>query len=227
MTLILALETATKVCSVALYKDENLIDCKEEHGDYSHAEHLAVFAKDLLNKHHFEFKNLSAIAISKGPGSYTGLRIGTSFAKGLCYSLQIPLIAIETLKGMAELVREEIIADAYICPMIDARRLEVYSALYSADLKEMESIEATVIDEQSFAKYLDEKPVYFIGDGAEKCRPIITHSNARFEKISYPSAISIGALAITKYKSEMFEDVAYFEPFYLKEFIALKGKKLV
>ncbi len=224
MAYLLALETATKVCSVALFDNDKLLISKEQNGSYSHAENLASFVESILKEVKVDTKELSAIAVSKGPGSYTGLRIGVSFAKGLCYALNIPLISIDTLKSMAWGCEVE--EEALICPMIDARRMEVYAAVYTANLEELKPIAADIIDETSYADYLKGKKVYFIGDGASKCEAVLTHENAVFKE-SFPSAKYMGALAFSKYSAQDFEDVAYFEPYYLKEFIAIKSKKLV
>jgi tRNA threonylcarbamoyladenosine biosynthesis protein TsaB len=228
VALILSIETATKVCSVALSKNGQTIAFKEEDGAYSHAEKLALFIDELIQESSYEYSDIDAVAVSKGPGSYTGLRIGVSLAKGLCYSLQKPLLAIETLKAMAWGASQEIgLGDYSLCPMIDARRMEVYSAIYSQELECLKTTSADVINEDSYASFIEEKPVYFFGDGAEKCREVIKHKNAVFSKSFFPSARSLGVLAQELYEQKVWEDVAYFEPYYLKEFIALKGKKLV
>lgn len=224
MAYLLALETATKVCSVALFKEEKLLLVKEQDGAYSHAENLAVFVEDVLKEAGVDINELSAVAISKGPGSYTGLRIGVSFAKGLCYSLALPLIAIDTLKSMAWGCNVE--ADALVCPMIDARRMEVYAAIYNSQLEAVKPISADIVESTSYHEYLENQKVYFIGDGASKCKAVLTHKNAIFQE-GLPSAQNMGSLAFTKFKNAEFEDVAYFEPYYLKEFIAIKSKKLV
>jgi tRNA threonylcarbamoyladenosine biosynthesis protein TsaB len=228
MAKILTIETATKVCSVALFENDQLIAFKEINSDYSHAEKLAVFIDALLLENEMEATELSAVAVSKGPGSYTGLRIGVSLAKGLCFSLGIPLISIDTLKSMAWAANQENSKnDLLYCPMIDARRMEVYSAIFDSELRSIQPIKATIIDEHSFEEYLSERKVLFFGDGAEKCSETLTATTALFSSKFYPSSTNLGALAFDKFEKQQFEDVAYFEPFYLKEFIALKGKKLV
>lgn len=228
MTNILAIETATKNCSIALFQNGELKTFKELAGSYSHAENLAVFAEDVLAQAALSFADIQAIAISKGPGSYTGLRIGVSFAKGLCYGIGVPLISIDTLQHMAysavELTQE---TDALYCSMIDARRMEVYAAIYDAQLKEHRKIKAEVVDESTYLKFLDQKKVYFYGDGALKCEKVIKHSNAVFLGLLLPSAKSMGSLAQKAFEKQDFVDLAYFEPFYYKEFVALKGKSLV
>ena len=227
MSLILAIETATKVCSVALFKEDELIALREQNGNYSHAENLAVFVKECFQEVHYDYKDLSTISVSKGPGSYTGLRIGVAFAKGLCFSLNKPLIAIDTLTCMAWGVSKEHAEDSYFCPMIDARRMEVYSSVFDNQLKMVRPIGADIVEEEVYASFLEKRKTYFFGDGSAKCRPIIQHENAIFLDQGLPSARNMGLLSLSKLQAGDFEDVAYFEPFYLKEFIALKGKKLV
>jgi tRNA threonylcarbamoyladenosine biosynthesis protein TsaB len=218
MALILCIETATKSCSIALAREGQLLACKEAVSqEYSHSEQLTVFIEDLLQEQHLTVQDLNAIAISSGPGSYTGLRIGVSTAKGLCYSLDIPLISISTLEAMAQLMTEKH-SDKTLCPMIDARRMEVYCALFDQD--EQTEIEAKVIDATSFQKELQQKPILFFGDGADKCQEVLTHANAHFELEIYPSARGMIALANNKFANKQFEDVAYYVPFYLKEFVA-------
>ncbi len=223
MALILALETSTKNCSVALFNNGNLVAVKEQNSDgYMHAEQLTLFVNAVLKEGEVALKNLDAIALSKGPGSYTGLRIGTSTAKGLCYALDIPLISISTLQAMAFGIaqKEEY---ALFCPMIDARRMEVFAAIFDSDNKEIRAVNADVVDEDTYSSYLDEK-VLFFGDGAIKCKAIINNTNAYFIEDIYPSAINLGVLADIKFQNMEFEDVAYFEPFYLKDFVAGKKK---
>ena len=218
MALILCIETATKSCSIALAREGQLFACKEAVSqEYSHSEQLTVFIEDLLQEQHLTVQDLNAIAISSGPGSYTGLRIGVSTAKGLCYSLDIPLISISTLEAMAQLMKDKH-PNKQLCPMIDARRMEVYCALFGTD--QQTDVEAKVIDENSFSKDLEQGSLLFFGDGADKCQEVLIHPNAHFELGVYPSAISMIALAHHKYQQQQFEDVAYFVPFYLKEFVA-------
>ena len=218
MSLILCIETATKSCSVALAKDGQLIDLREEVSEqYSHSEQLTVFIEQLLQQQGLKVSDLDAIAVSSGPGSYTGLRIGVSTAKGLCYASDIPLISISTLEAMAQLMKDKH-PNKQLCPMIDARRMEVYCALFGTD--QQTDVEAKVIDENSFSKDLEQGSLLFFGDGADKCQEVLIHPNAHFELGVYPSAISMIALAHHKYQQQQFEDVAYFVPFYLKEFVA-------
>jgi len=222
MSYILNIETATKNCSVSLSKEGKVvetIDYMEE--GYSHAEKLHVFINEILQKNSLTPSDLSAIAVSKGPGSYTGLRIGVSSAKGLAYGLNIPLIAISTLEHMAHQIQDK---KAYIIPLIDARRMEVYSAVFDGKHKEIREVRAEIIDENSFSDYLSQKPVYFLGDAVKKVKKVITHQNAIFRDESFPSAKEMASLSYLKFKQKDFVDTAYFEPFYLKDFIATRKK---
>ena len=225
MSYILNIETATHVCSVALSKDGVTLDLIENFEDKTHAELLTVFIEQILERNHIVSENLSAICVSEGPGSYTGLRIGISVAKGLCYGLKIPLISIPTLKAMA-FGAEKIISDKEIlCPMIDARRMEVYTTLYSSDLEIIENVHAKIIDSDSFSKILQTHTVLFFGTGSEKCKSTILNPNAQFIDKTFISASNMSYLGFEKFKNKEFEDVAYFEPFYLKEFQAIKSQK--
>lgn len=228
MALILNLETATTVCSVSLGKDGQLLAFKELNGDYSHSENLTLFIEEVLQQAHVKLADIDAVAVSKGPGSYTGLRIGVSTAKGLCYSLNKPLIATPTLQCLAFGVQRskfKVQSSNLLCPMIDARRMEVYCAIYNADNKEIKATAAEIIDENSFSDLLKENTIYFFGDGAEKCKSILSHSqNAIFIDNIFPSAKNMISLSEQAFVSGQFEDVAYFEPFYLKDFIAGKKK---
>ena len=218
MALILLIETATKSCSVSLSSENKIIACKEEvNKQYSHAEKLTVFITELFKTQDFSIKDLDAIAVSKGPGSYTGLRIGISTAKGLCYALDIPLISVSTLKAMAFRMAQKEESDLY-CPMIDARRMEVYNAFYNNTNKEIRGIQADIIEAHSYQKELDKK-VLFFGDGAQKCKQIIQHPNAKFLDDIFPSSKDMLEIANEKFSEKIFEDVAYFEPFYLKDFV--------
>ena len=222
MALFLLIETATKSCSVSLSSENKIIACKEEVNEqYSHAEKLTVFITELFKTQDFTIKDLDAVAVSKGPGSYTGLRISVSTAKGLCYALDIPLISVSTLKAMAFGMAQKEKSDLY-CPMIDARRMEVYNAFYNSTNKEIRGIQADIIEACSYQKELDKK-VLFFGDGAEKCKQMIQHPNARFIDGIFPSSKDMLEIANEKFAEKDFEDVAYFEPFYLKDFVA--GKK--
>ncbi len=223
MTYILNIETATKNCSVSLSRNGELIAIKElNNGNYSHAEVLHSFVNEVVNESGISLSDLSAVAISKGPGSYTGLRIGVSAAKGLCFALDIPLISINTLASLAHGLT---IKSGKIVSMLDARRMEVYSAVFEKDFIQVRETKAEIIDGNSFLEYLDKGTVYFVGDGAEKCKDVITHDNAVFSEEQFPSAKEMCSLAYDKYKKNDIEDVAYFEPFYLKDFIVIPEKK--
>jgi tRNA threonylcarbamoyladenosine biosynthesis protein TsaB len=219
---ILNIETSTKACSVALFSGKQLVSHKEHVEEkFSHSEKLSLYMLEVLDLAKITFTDLSAIAISMGPGSYTGLRIGVSTAKGLCYALDIPLISISTLQAMAYGISLTKKSDVF-CPMIDARRMEVYSAFYNAKNKLIRKIQADIIDEKSYQKELTDK-VLFFGDGSEKLHETIIHDNASFVSNFHPSAKFLGPLAYKKFQETDFEDTAYFEPYYLKDFIA--GKK--
>ena len=222
MGYILNIETATKNCSVALAKEGKTILCKEiaEEG-YSHAERLHVFIEEIIKEAGITLNDLSAIAVSQGPGSYTGLRIGVSAAKGLCFALNIPLIAIDTLQVLASQVD---VADGWIIPMIDARRMEVYSAIFTPNLDKRREILAEIIDENSFSDRTEK--LYFVGDCAEKCKSVLTKENHIFlEDVKYPSATEMSVLSYEKFKINDTVDVAYFEPYYLKDFMVTTSKK--
>ncbi|WMI69418.1 tRNA (adenosine(37)-N6)-threonylcarbamoyltransferase complex dimerization subunit type 1 TsaB [Mangrovimonas sp. YM274] len=222
MALILSIETTTTNCSVAISEEGKTIVLKEDNGNgYSHAESLHVFIDEVIKSANIQGAELDAIAISKGPGSYTGLRIGVSAAKGLCFSLDKPLISVSTLEALACQVNA---FDGVIVPMLDARRLEVYSAIFDNNYKAIREVQAEVLDADSYAKYLENGSVHFVGNGVEKTKGLISHPNAIFVEGKLPSAKEMGALAYDKFKKNDIEDVAYFEPFYLKDFIALKPK---
>lgn len=228
MAKILQIETATAVCSVALSIDGKTIVKKEETGQNLHASKLTLFIDEVVTSAGLTYQNLDAIAVSKGPGSYTGLRIGVSSAKGLCYALDKPLIAIETLAMMAAgFLAENTAYTGLICPMIDARRMEVYTAVFDSELNVVASTTAKIIDEDSFADLLAENKITFIGDGAEKCLDTLTHANASFNYDNFNSAAYMSTLANNSFRQNKLEDVAYFEPFYLKDFVATQPKKKV
>ena len=222
MQLLLHIETAGQNCSVALSNENGLIDCIEKNEANIHGSALTVFIETLLAKNNFKPSDLKAVAVSKGPGSYTGLRIGVSTAKGLCYALNIPLIATDTLGSLANMALSKITANEkyLLCPMLDARRMEVYTCLYDQDLNLITGVSASIIDENSFAEYRTSQPIYFFGDGAEKCKPVFANDpHSFFIDSLYPSASASIAAAHTKFEQNLVEDVAYFEPFYLKEFL--------
>ncbi|OMP31382.1 tRNA (adenosine(37)-N6)-threonylcarbamoyltransferase complex dimerization subunit type 1 TsaB [Mangrovimonas sp. DI 80] len=222
MALILSIETTTTNCSVAISKNGETLVLKEDNGEgYSHAESLHVFIDEVVKSANIKPAELDAIAISKGPGSYTGLRIGVSAAKGLCFSLDKPLISVSTLEALARQVNAD---EGVVIPMLDARRLEVYSAILDKDYQVIREVQAEILNADSYAEYLEQGPVYFVGNGVAKTKELIAHPNAVFVEGKLPSAKEMGALAYDKLKKNDIEDVAYFEPFYLKDFIALKPK---
>ncbi|HUX54983.1 MAG TPA: tRNA (adenosine(37)-N6)-threonylcarbamoyltransferase complex dimerization subunit type 1 TsaB [Williamwhitmania sp.] len=231
MALILMLETSTDVCSAALFNEGQLLCYRENSEGRSHASTLAVFIDEILKEVNISPANLSAVAVSKGPGSYTGLRIGVSTAKGICYAQNLPLIAVDSLLAMtfgaigALKEREDDIEGMVFCPMIDARRMEVYSALYSSRLAVVESVKATIVDETTFAPILEKSRVVFFGNGAEKCRSVILHANAIFLEDNFSSAKNMVLPSLEAFKSSNFVDSAYFEPFYLKDFVITQSKK--
>ena len=219
---ILNIETSTKACSVAIHNDGKLLNCKESvTEEFSHSEKLLLFISDIMNESRINFSQLNAVAVSMGPGSYTGLRIGVSTAKGLCYALDIPLISVSTLQAMAYGMLSVSKADLF-CPMIDARRMEVYSAFFDSDNIMVRKIQADIVDGSSYDVELKKKVIFF-GDGSDKLKGVIKHKNAIFQSDFYPSAEFIGVLSYNKFVESNFEDVAYFEPYYLKDFVA--GKK--
>jgi len=224
MALILCLETTTTNCSVALSRDGEVLALKEDMGlNYSHAERLHNYIDSVLKDAKLSKNDLDAVAVSKGPGSYTGLRIGVSSAKGLCFALDIPLIATNTLEALA--MQAEITDIKTIIPVLDARRMEVYSAIFNSKFEEKRGIEAQIIEEDSFKEQLADGNCLFIGNGAEKLQPILKHKHAHFNTEALPSAREMAFLAEAKYKISDTEDVAYFEPFYLKDFVVTKSKK--
>lgn len=228
MSLILSIDTSTTVCSVALTKDGSTLAEQKLFLEKSHSSLLTVVIESLLNHTETNKDDLSAIAVSKGPGSYTGLRIGVSTAKGLCYALDKPLIAINTLQAMAAEVSQFNTVEAWLCPMLDARRMEVYTALYDAGLNEKEQTKALVLDDFSFLETLDQYKVLFFGNGSDKFRELLgDNRHASFVPDVTPSASAVGVLASNSFEAGHFEDVAYFEPFYLKDFMATKPKKLL
>ena len=229
MSCILHIETSTEVCSVALSQDGATIFSQEELEGQQHAVQLGVLVDEALSFADSHAIPVDAVAVSCGPGSYTGLRIGVSMAKGICYGRNIPLIGLPTLEVMCVpvLLRYDLPEDALLCPMIDARRMEVYAAVYDRALKVVRPISADVVDEQSYLEYLDKHPVYFFGNGAAKCREKITHANAHFIDNIKPLAKMMSPLAEKAVAVEDYKDVAYFEPFYLKEFVATVSKSKV
>lgn len=220
MATILQIETATQVCSVAVSVNGKTIALKEETAQNIHAASVTLFIEEVIKTANLKFTDLDAIAVSKGPGSYTGLRIGVSTAKGLCFALDKPLIAINTLQMMANgFLKQHPNYGGLICPMIDARRMEVFTVVYNNKLNEVEDVNAKIIDEKSFVLELDSNFVTFIGDGAAKCAPVLGHQNAHFSADNFNSAANMSSMANTAFENGNFEDVAYFEPFYLKDFV--------
>lgn len=220
--IILHFETSTDLCSVALSLGEHLLSSNQCCEERNHVEKLTVFADNLLYNHNFSPSQLDAIAVSHGPGSYTGLRIGLSAAKGLCYGADIPLIAVPTLYSMCLGFLETNVIDenALLCPMIDARRMEVYTALYDNKGKQLKDTSAQIINEDSFNEWFNERKIYFFGNGALKCKSVISNQNAIFDETFKQSASYMIKPALNSYKNAQFEDIAYFEPMYLKDFIA-------
>ena len=218
MSLILCIETSTTNCSISIGRDGQLLALKEINSkNFSHSEQLHTFIKELLNSEDISIKELSAVSISKGPGSYTGLRIGVSAAKGLAYALNIPLISVSTLLCLAKQVK---ITKGLIIPMLDARRMEVYSEIFDASYESKREIKAEILEETSFHNELEAGEVHFIGTGVEKFQEICHHPNALFHKEKLPSAKEQYPIAKRKFDDNIFEDVAYFEPYYLKDFVS-------
>ena len=235
MALILNIETSTEVCSVTIAQNGLTLFKMESIEGLNHSSVLTVFIEKLFKENHIHFKTLDAVAVSKGPGSYTGLRIGVSVAKGLCYGLNIPLISVNSLEILGKhaaknhdsfnLERNE--KQTLFCPMIDARRMEVYTALYNSEGDEMRQVSAEIIEENFLADLLKNHKILFFGNGAKKCRNIIKHENAIFEGPETTSAAFMQMIAEKKFAEKQFEDIAYFEPFYLKNFVATIPKNKV
>jgi tRNA threonylcarbamoyladenosine biosynthesis protein TsaB len=226
MEIILCIETATPVCSVALGRDGVLLGVKELSEGYVHSEMLLPFIAGLLNETGVRKKEISAVSVSAGPGSYTGLRIGISAAKGLCYALDVPLISVPTLEAMAYGMRNKLATagretkdSLLFCPMIDARRMEVYTALYDSALQEVLPVQAMVVSDDSFSDYFGKHQIMFAGDGSKKCEPVLGNKvGADFSTEVLASAASMIELSFEKFRNSRFENLALFEPFYLKEF---------
>ena len=229
MSCILSIETSTDVCSVAMSENGQCIFKKEDHSGPNHAVSLGVIVDEALSFTDNHAIPLGAVAVSQGPGSYTGLRIGVSMAKGICYGRDVPLLAVSTLEVMAVpvLLNHEIEEDALLCPMIDARRMEVYSAIYDRALKPQRETRADIVDGDTYREFLDRHPVYFFGNGAAKCMETINHPNAHLIKGIEPLAKYMFPLAERRWVQKEYEDVAYFVPFYLKDFVAKMPKKLL
>ena len=232
MALILCIETGTDICSVGIARDGELISLRESDEGRDHARQVGVFVDELLDEMGLQPEDLDAVAVGKGPGSYTGLRIGVSFAKGLCYGIQKPLIAIGSLNALTEVAREDYEAgildvegwdDAVLCPMVDARRMEVYTQRFDAEGKALSEVSAEIIDGESFAaERVSERPFVIFGNGAKKCEEVL--SGAQWVAVA-PSARGLVRLAEEAFEEGRFEDIAYFEPFYLKDFVVTTSKK--
>ena len=229
MATILHIETSTDVCSVAVSEDGQVIFDQEDHSGPNHAERLGTMVDEALSFTDNHASPFDAVAVSCGPGSYTGLRIGVSMAKGVCYGQNLKLIAVPTLELLCVpiLLREIPEEDALLCPMLDARRMEVYAGIYDRGLKSIRPIQADIVDGNTYKAYLDEHPIYFFGNGAKKCQDAINHPNAHFIENINPIAKWMQPLAEKRFLNEQFEDVAYFVPFYLKDFVAKLPKKLL
>lgn len=230
MACILHIETSTKACSVALSENGSLIFHQEDLEGPNHAVVCGVFVDEALSFANSHAIPVDAVAVSEGPGSYTGLRIGVSLAKGVCYGRDLPLLSVPTLKLLCVPVllgKEELPEDALLVPMIDARRMEVYSAVYDRSLREVRAIGADIVTADTYLPYLEEHPVYFFGNGAAKCQSVILHPNAHFIEGIVPLAKWMFPLAERALHLGETRDVAYFEPFYLKDFVAIKSKSLL
>ena len=229
MSTILHIETSTDVCSVAVSEDSQVIFHQEDHSGPNHAERLGTMVDEALSFTDNHAIPFDAVAVSCGPGSYTGLRIGVSMAKGICYGRDLKLIAVPTLELLCVpiLLREIPEEDALLCPMLDARRMEVYAGIYNRGLRTVREIRADIVDENTYKEYLDKHPVYFFGNGAKKCISTINHPNAHLIDGIEPLAKWMQPLAEKRYLNEQFEDVAYFVPYYLKDFVAKLPKKLL
>ena len=231
MSLILCIETGTDICSVGLSRDGELISLRESDEGRDHARNVALFVDELLRENDIAAEELSAVAVGMGPGSYTGLRIGVSFAKGLCYGLQIPLVAVGSLDSMVQVAREDHEAgiidvdnwnDAVLCPMVDARRMEVYTQMFDAQGQPLNEVKAEIVTEESFKEWRGERQLVIFGNGAAKCREVL--NDATYINVT-PSARGLAALAHQRFEAGQTEDIAYFEPFYLKYFIIIPSKK--
>ena len=231
MSLILCIETGTDICSVGLSRDGELISLRESDEGRDHARNVAIFVDELLRENDIAAEELSAVAVGMGPGSYTGLRIGVSFAKGLCYGLQIPLVAVGSLDSMVQVAREDHEAgiidvdnwnDAVLCPMVDARRMEVYTQMFDTQGLPLNEVKAEIVTEESFKEWRGERQLVIFGNGAAKCREVL--NDATYINVT-PSARGLAALAHQRLEAGQTEDIAYFEPFYLKDFIIIPSKK--
>lgn len=218
MAVILNLETATTNCSVSLAQEGKLLALREENYEgYSHSEKLHVFIDEVMQEAGIRMSDLNAVAVSKGPGSYTGLRIGVAAAKGICFALNIPLIATPTLDSLARQFTVE--GTGFLIPMLDARRMEVYAKVLNNSYEMVRATTAEIIDANSFIEFAEKSPVYLLGNGAKKCMTVLEHPNFHFHENLVPSAKEMASMSYKSYIQEEFQDLAYFEPYYLKEFI--------
>jgi tRNA threonylcarbamoyladenosine biosynthesis protein TsaB len=225
MALILSLETSAKECSVALHKDGKLLDTLEINEGQAHASKLAVLIAEVFQNVNIPMKALHAVAISGGPGSYTGLRIGASTAKGICYALNIPLISVPTLDLLVfQLLQKPPLTEGLLCPMIDAKRMEVYCQIVKQNLEIIKPVESLEVGETSFSELLKGSPMFFFGDGSEKCKNVINHKNAIFVDEVMPKASLLGLVAFSFFEKQKFENLVTFTPFYFKDFIAKQAK---
>lgn len=234
MSIILNLESSTDVCSVALSVNGEVADVMENSEGMNHARLMSVYVQEMMQRNHLDFDRISAVAVSKGPGSYTGLRIGVSLAKGICYARHIPLIAVSPLQAMSAHVignrNQWNLPDSdhlIFCPMIDARRMEVYTALFDDQNNEIEGVQSKIVTSDSFLDLLNQRLVVFFGNGSQKLRPVITHPNALFIPDIKTSAQFMCSLSDKAFETKQFANLAYFEPFYLKDFVAGVPKKLI
>ncbi len=227
MSVILSLETSTEVGSVALHEDGRLLTTSEIHIQYSHASKLAVLIDQVLTNAGISAKQLDAVTVTSGPGSYTGLRIGTSTAKGLCFALDIPLLSVGSLELMAYQISKSIAEDILLCPMIDARRMEVYCLVANRSLEILQPVQPVIIESDSFSHFLTENKILFFGNGATKCKDVIDSQGALYLDGINPLASYLGELAFKKFQQNEFEDLINFEPNYLKEFLIKPSKKAV
>lgn len=227
MAIILSIETATPICSCALLQNGEVIINRESREGQSHSTLLGVFVFDIMNHIRNSNLKLDAIAISSGPGSYTGLRIGVSEAKGLSYGLGVPMISIPTPNIMASIIKDEVDEETLLCPMIDARRMEVYATFFDKSFNVIRKTSADIVDYNSYMDLLELNKVVFFGNGSEKCKDVLTHPNATFIEGIHPLASAMGILAEKAFSEREFVDSAYFEPLYLKEFVATIPKNKI
>ncbi|PIE86115.1 MAG: tRNA (adenosine(37)-N6)-threonylcarbamoyltransferase complex dimerization subunit type 1 TsaB [Bacteroidia bacterium] len=233
MALILNIETSTSVCSVSIGNGGKLTDFEEAEGQKTHASQLTVFIDKLLKRNRLKIQDFDALAVSKGPGSYTGLRIGVSTVKGIAYAANLPVLAINTLDAMVSgfvktaLQMKWETKNHIICPLLDARRMEVYACMRDFQMNEIMETQAIVIDENTFSKLLQQKKIYFVGNATEKVSTVLQHKNAIFISDFLPSAKHLVGISETAFMNKQFVDVAYFEPFYLKDFVATKPRDLL